>query len=147
MTDLLGGGRCEVRYVRPIESWTATAKYLALVTYRRDGTAVSTPVWFVTDGDRLLVWTDASSGKVRRICSDPRVSVAACDVRGRLRSTAATGRACVLDDSVGPRVHGLLRCKHPIMKPIIDAWNRVGSALRRRSASQPAYIEILLGST
>ena len=130
-----------------IESWTGTAKYLALATYRRDGTAVSTPVWFVTDGDRLLVWTDASSGKVRRIGSNSRVSVAACDVRGRLRSSAVTGTACVLDDSIGPRVHALLRRKHPILKPIIDAWNRLSRALRRQPDSPSAYIEIRLDST
>jgi PPOX class probable F420-dependent enzyme len=121
-----------------------TAKYVALSTYRRDGTAVSTPVWFVTDGDRLLVWTDATSGKVRRIRSNPRVGVAACDVRGRPRSTAVMGEARVLDDSIGPEVHRLLRRKHRIVKPIIDAWNRVSRGVRRRPAPLPAYLEIRL---
>ncbi|HVA92179.1 MAG TPA: PPOX class F420-dependent oxidoreductase, partial [Chloroflexota bacterium] len=34
-------------------------KYLSLITFRRDGRAVATPVWFVLDGTRLLVWTGA----------------------------------------------------------------------------------------
>jgi PPOX class probable F420-dependent enzyme len=42
-------------------------RYISLTTYKRDGTAVSTPVWVVTDdGRRLLVWSGAQSWKMRR---------------------------------------------------------------------------------
>ena len=30
---------------------------MALTTYRRNGTPVITPVWFVKQGYRLMVWT------------------------------------------------------------------------------------------
>jgi PPOX class probable F420-dependent enzyme len=36
-------------------------KYLSLTTYRRDGTPVSTPLWFVEDDGRLVVITAADS--------------------------------------------------------------------------------------
>ena len=36
----------------------------------RDGTAVSTPVWFESDGRRLFALNDLHSGKVRRIRPD-----------------------------------------------------------------------------
>ena len=36
-------------------------KYLSLTSFRRDGTGVATPVWFVETGGRLLVETDAAS--------------------------------------------------------------------------------------
>ena len=42
-------------------------KYLSLTSFRRDGTGVATPVWFVEVDGRLLVETDAGSYKVRRI--------------------------------------------------------------------------------
>ena len=45
----------------------ARGKYIALTTFRRDGTPVSTPVWFVREGNALVVTTQGTSGKVRRI--------------------------------------------------------------------------------
>jgi len=69
---------------------------------------------------------------------------AACDVRGRPRSQVVTGTARVLSDEIGPDIHRRLRRKYPVMKPIIEMWNRVSRALRRRPAETPAYIEIIL---
>jgi uncharacterized protein len=38
----------------------ADEKYISLTTFKRDGTAVATPVWVVSDdGRRLLVWAGA----------------------------------------------------------------------------------------
>jgi PPOX class probable F420-dependent enzyme len=51
-------------------------KYLALETFRKSGQAVKTPVWFVQDGETLLVWTEAGSGKAKRIRNDGTVRVA-----------------------------------------------------------------------
>jgi uncharacterized protein len=53
-------------------------RYLSLTSFRRDGTGVAAPVWFVEDGKRPLVETDAASYKVRRIRRDPRVTIAPC---------------------------------------------------------------------
>jgi PPOX class probable F420-dependent enzyme len=51
-------------------------KYLSITSFRRDGTGVATPVWFVQEAGRLLIQTDASSYKVRRIRRNPRVMIA-----------------------------------------------------------------------
>src|SRR5437867_2586309 len=61
-----------------------TGNYLSLTTFRRDGSAVATPVWFVHDFDRLLVQTDGSSGKVQRLQRNPHAIVAPCTARGRV---------------------------------------------------------------
>ena len=58
-----------------------SGKYLSLTSFRRDGTGVATPVWFVEADGRLLVETDASSYKVRRIRRDPQVTIAPCTAR------------------------------------------------------------------
>ena len=58
-------------------------KYLRVTSYRRDGTPVATPVWFVQDGAQLLAETGASSYKVRRIRANPAISVVACSASGR----------------------------------------------------------------
>ncbi|MCT9930788.1 PPOX class F420-dependent oxidoreductase [Planotetraspora sp. A-T 1434] len=81
----------------PVERLGAE-KYVSVVTFRRDGTPVATPVWAVRDGDALVVWTVRDSGKVKRIRNNPEVTVAPCDIRGRLRGEAVRGRAELLPD-------------------------------------------------
>jgi PPOX class probable F420-dependent enzyme len=61
----------------------AESRYVSLTTFKRDGTAVATPVWAVEDGGELLVWTRDDSGKVKRVRNGARVTVTPCDVRGR----------------------------------------------------------------
>jgi hypothetical protein len=48
-------------------------------------------VWSVPDGDRLLIQTGLSSGKVKRIHHNPAVRVAQCTARGRLRAQMLGG--------------------------------------------------------
>ena len=58
-------------------------RHALLVTFRRDGTPVPTPVWAAPSGGRLYVRTARASGKVARLRRDPRVLVAPCSARGR----------------------------------------------------------------
>ena len=79
----------------------AGSKHVRLTTFRRDGTAVPTPVWHVIDGDELVVVSEAAAGKVKRIRNDGRVVVTACDFRGRVAEGAAEteGTARLLDEA------------------------------------------------
>lgn len=72
-------------------------KYALLVSFRRDGTAVPTPVWFALVDDRHFVTrTEARTAKVRRVRSDPRVRVFPCDPRGKPLGPGVDGLARVL---------------------------------------------------
>ncbi len=90
------------------------ARYVSLTTFRKDGTPVATPVWAVADGGELYVWTRSDSWKVKRIRNNGRVTVAACDVRGRVEEGAAVleGRARILDEAGLRRVRRLLSRKY-----------------------------------
>ncbi len=57
-------------------------KRALLVTYRRDGTPVPTPVWAAPADGRLFVRSERASGKVKRLRNDARLLVAPCTVRG-----------------------------------------------------------------
>jgi uncharacterized protein len=72
-------------------------KYCLLVTYKRSGDAVPTPVWFGLGDGKLYVRSEADVAKVKRIRNDPRVRVAPCSGRGKPLGPAAEGRARVLD--------------------------------------------------
>lgn len=58
-------------------------KRTLLVTYRRDGSAVPTPVWAAERDGRLFVRSERSSGKVKRLRRDPRVLIAPCTAQGK----------------------------------------------------------------
>lgn len=121
--------------------------YLSLTTFRRDGRAVATPVWFAVDGDRILVWSSASAGKVKRIRSNSRVIVAVCDYRGKAKGPAVEAIAVLLAQDAGEKADRVLNRKYWYVKP---PWEAVLGAMRlfsRRKSAGAAYIEIRLSST
>lgn len=75
-------------------------KYCLLVTYKRTGEPVPTPVWFGLSEGKLYVRSELSAAKVRRIRNDPHVRVAPCTARGKPLGLPAQGRARVLDQHV-----------------------------------------------
>jgi uncharacterized protein len=71
-------------------------KHCLLVTFRRSGEPVPTPVWFGLDGGRVYARSEERVGKVKRIRANPRVLVAPCDSRGKPLGPAAEGTALIL---------------------------------------------------
>lgn len=96
-----------------------TAKYVLLTTFRRDGSAVPTPVWAAPDGGRLLVWTETHSYKVKRIRRNPRVTLAACDMRGNPKGEPVEASAQILDAAGTDHVRALIARKYGILGRII----------------------------
>lgn len=97
-------------------------RYLGLTTFKKDGTGVTTPVWFVREAGRLLVETDPESYKVKRILREPTVSVTLCTARGHLLEIPVPAHAEILPDDEVPRVETLMARKYRwdmlIFKPI-----------------------------
>ncbi|HWX87752.1 MAG TPA: PPOX class F420-dependent oxidoreductase [Solirubrobacteraceae bacterium] len=58
-------------------------KRTLLVTFRRNGAAVATPVWAAEADGRFYVRSERTAGKIKRLRNDPRVLLAPCTVRGR----------------------------------------------------------------
>ena len=104
-----------------------TEKYVLLTTFRRDGRAVSTPLWVVPDGAGLAVWTPDGTGKVKRIRNSGRVTVAPCDVRGNVHGEAIEATARVGEHADRRRVGAGLKRKYGLMGRL----TLLGSKLRR----------------
>lgn len=103
-------------------------RYVRLTTFRRDGTPVPTPVWQIRDGDRLLVITNGSTGKVKRLRHTPRALVVACDQRGRVKSGAREVEGAVelvTDVPELDRLAGLLKGKYGFMFTVAGWVNRL----------------------
>ena len=118
-------------------------KYLSLTSFRRDGTGVATPVWFVEAGRRLLVETDAASYKVRRIRRDPRVTVVPCTATGRLRGTPVPARAEVLPEAEVPHAERLLARKYRVDLLVVKPFRALQAALHpRRPRETPVILKL-----
>lgn len=89
-----------------------TGKYLSITSYRRDGSGVSTPVWFAVEGDRLLVMTDSKSGKVKRIRRNPYVTIALCSGRGKPKAKRMPAHAELLPATEVERAKRLIKRKY-----------------------------------
>jgi uncharacterized protein len=96
--------------------------YISLTTYRKDGTAVATPVWFVVNGPELVVISNADAWKVKRIRNDGHVMVTVCDFRGRVAPGAASaeGTARLLDEAGTAAGRALLARKYAMSR--IGNW-------------------------
>jgi uncharacterized protein len=104
-------------------------RYISLTTYKRDGTAVATPVWFVQQGTRLLVMTDGASGKVKRLRHNPAVRVALCTASGRLRSRLVAGAAEVLPESEVRDAERLIERKYRLDMIVLRPLRAVQAAM------------------
>lgn len=99
------------------------SRYALLRSYRRDGTAVDTPIWFHQDG-RNLVFRTKIGPKTTRINVHPKVELRPCDYRGRITADAVfTGEAQVLAGAEAERANRWLHNRYgwqynviPLMK-------------------------------
>src|SRR2546429_7883539 len=99
------------------------SRYVSLTTYRKDGTAVATPVWHVVDGGELFIVSEAGAGKVKRIRNKGDVVVTVCGLRGGIApdapSAPRTARLLHEADTAPPprplgRRYGLSPIRHQV---------------------------------
>jgi PPOX class probable F420-dependent enzyme len=67
--------------------------YGLVVTFKRSGEGVPSPVLFALNDGKAVFRTDASVGKVKRMRNNPRVLVGPCNLRGKPLGPLAAGRA------------------------------------------------------
>ena len=116
--------------------------YVSLTTFRRTGAPVPTPVWAVPDGESLIVWTRAESGKVKRLRHTSRVTLAPCDVRGRVTSPAVEGRAEFVDRAEWPAAIAALRRAYGLRFQLGYVSGRLWTRLTRPGTERHAIIRI-----
>jgi PPOX class probable F420-dependent enzyme len=109
--------------------------YLSLETFRKNGQGVKTPVWFVLDDRVFYVYTEADSGKVKRIRNNPRVRLAACDMRGNVKGSWIDAMATLID-GVEQRAADTLLDRKYFLK-------RISNVFRKFRPHPRAYIKIV----
>jgi PPOX class probable F420-dependent enzyme len=106
------------------------ADYMLLITYRRNGTPVETPVPFAQVDGRVYVATRRDAGKVTRVEATGRATVAPCTTGGRVLGPklAAQGRVLAAEDAT--QAEAALRAKYALRSLGAGAGQRVYLELR-----------------
>ncbi len=110
-------------------------QYAQLTTFRKDGTAVPTPIWFAPDEDKLYVMTPASTGKIKRIRNNGRVLLAPCTASGKVVGEPVEAQAHELPTSENSRALAALTRKYGFLY-------RVFTFFQNMRKMERTYIEI-----
>ncbi len=113
----------------------ADEKYLALTTFKRDGTPVTTAVWAAPlDDGKIGFWTSSASGKAKRLGHTAKVTVQPCDSRGRVKAgTTPTDATAVV--VTGPELDAIrvkVKAKYGFMTQVTKFLAMVGGVIKRK---------------
>jgi PPOX class probable F420-dependent enzyme len=121
----------------PLRPWDLTAfqghKYCLVVSFRRNGDPVVTPVWFGVARGRLYLRTDAGAGKIKRIRRTPRVRIAPCTARGRPLAPLIEGVAEILEGAEVAAAEQALRDNYGLGRRVYE---------RALASGDAAYVEV-----
>jgi PPOX class probable F420-dependent enzyme len=110
------------------------ARYVSLVTFRRDGRPVATPVWHAERSGHLYVFTAGGSGKVKRLRRESRVRLAPCDVRGRVQGDWWQGRGRILEGASADHPgYAALARKYGWQLWLVDLGSRLSGRIAERA--------------
>ena len=72
-------------------------KYVSLVTFRKDGREVATPIWFAEETGRIWAYSELSAGKVKRLRSSAKIRLAPCTATGTVTGTWREGSGRIVE--------------------------------------------------
>ncbi len=119
---------------------TFPGKYLSITSYRGDGSGVATPVWFVEADGCLFVETDSESFKVRRIRTNPAVTIVPCTATGRSRGEPVPARAEVIGTRELPRIEALIKRKYRLDLLVIGPLRWLQTSFKLGRARGPLVV-------
>jgi PPOX class probable F420-dependent enzyme len=100
----------------------AEHKYINLETYKKSGTGVQTPVWFVLDDEQIFVTTRPNTGKVKRIKNNQDVKIMPCGMRGEPKGEWIAGTARFANESESENAVKLRHKKYGIRAKLVGAF-------------------------
>ncbi|MFQ5417348.1 MAG: PPOX class F420-dependent oxidoreductase [Myxococcota bacterium] len=109
-------------------------RYISLATFRRNGRAVETPVWFALRDGKVYVFSEANAGKMKRLRNDTRVRVAPCSVRGVTRGDWSEGSGRRVEDPEAEgRAYSALLAKYGWQMRLANLLSRLSGRIHGRA--------------
>ena len=100
-------------------------KYINIETFRKNGTGVRTPIWFVVYQGLIYFRTDAKSGKVKRIRNNPHLRIAPCDIRGNVKGNWSDGNVNFAGSAESSIVYSMIDKKYGFVATLIRIFNKI----------------------
>ena len=97
-------------------------KYINLETYKKDGTPIRTPVWFVIDNDLIYVITRDTTGKVRRLKNNQDVLIVHWSFKGEPKNGWVKGKAEKIVGEVADKAIKLRKKKYGMSARLIGLF-------------------------
>ena len=97
-------------------------KYINLETYKKDGTPIRTPVWFVIDKNLIYVITRDSTGKVKRLGNNQNVRIVPCSFKGEPKNEWVKGAAEKITGDEADKVIKLRKKKYGMFARLIGIF-------------------------
>jgi len=97
-------------------------KYINLETYKKDGTPIRTPVWFVIDKNLIYVITRDSTGKVKRLRNNQNVRIVPCSFKGEPKNEWVKGAAEKITGEEADKVIKLRKKKYGMFARLIGIF-------------------------
>ena len=97
------------------------AEYINLITYKRDKSSVTTPVWVADFSNSLVVTTSLNAGKVKRIRNNGKATIYITNQNGSKKlSESLDLKATLIEDLVlKKQATDLIRKKYGMMAKMI----------------------------
>jgi len=99
-------------------------KYINLETYRKNGNAVHTPVWFVLSDNLIHVISGEKTGKVKRLKNNPKIKFARCRFKGELKGDWHSGISKFFDDDQVQKILKLRKKKYGFFSSFVASLSK-----------------------
>ena len=99
----------------------SNVEYINLVTYKKDKTPVTTPVWVADFSDSLVVTTSINAGKVKRVRNNGKATIYTTNQNGseKLSESLDLEASLIEDVDMKKQAADTIRKKYGMMAKII----------------------------
>jgi PPOX class probable F420-dependent enzyme len=110
-------------------------RYINLVTYKRSGAGVETPVWFAELDGRHYVFSEGDAYKVKRLRKNPTIKAAPCRMLGTVTGEWVAGRGLIVTDDARlvARAEQAFDAKYGWQIRLFNVFSKLGGKYPKRA--------------
>ena len=97
-------------------------KYINLEAYKKDGTPIRTPVWFVIDKELIYIITRDSTGKVKRLGNNQNVRIVPCSFKGEPKNDWVKGKTEMITGEEADKAIKLRKKKYGMFARLVGIF-------------------------
>lgn len=121
----------------------ANERYVLFTSFKRDGSGVGTAVWISPFGaNQACFTTGGDSAKVKRLRNNSRVTLQACDYKGRTKpdTPVIEATARVVTGTECEPVTAVMRRKYAVQFRLLEWTTAITSCVKRQSVADAGVI-------